>query len=386
MTTLQKQTVVSDKDREEGHRAHFLGHDQELAFPYDSRSLRELAQKTVLSESEQQHLETLVDYLESHGNLPYSWTPQEQFFVDNNAEDRIVPYLVYRYKFRTLPLMRQISTTPVHVAIEPASMCNLRCPMCFQIDKTFTKGHPMGLMKLGLFKDIIDQAADGGTGAITIGSRGEPFLNKKLGAMLRYASDKKAFFDLKINTNATKLTEKDCHDLLSSDLNLITLSIDAHEKDLYEAIRVRAKFEEVYANVLRLNEIRREHYPSSRAEIRVSGVHIREEQDEKAFRKFWSDFCDTIVYVRAQERWDTYGNDRHPERETPCLFLWERFLICFDGTCNPCDEDYKTLLSPGNINDTPLAEIWQGEAMEKIRQDHLIGKRNCHNPCDRCGV
>ena len=184
---------------------------------------------------------------------------------------------------------------PVQVDFELNGSCNLRCPMCFQVDKTFTDGHPMGLMRMELFKKIIDQAAEGGTGAISIGSRGEPFLNRNLSEMIKYASDKGAFYDLKINTNATVLPERACHALLSSKMNVITLSIDAHEKELYESIRVNAKFEKVLANVKRLNKIRQEYYPSSRAEIRISGVHISEKQDEKAFRKFWNNYCDTIV-------------------------------------------------------------------------------------------
>ncbi len=386
MTNLQKNTVVSDKEREEGHRAHFLGHDKKLPVPFGAEDLRAMAEGHALSESDAEYFDVLINALSDDGQLPYSWTPQEQFFIDHNPKDRIVPYLIYRYKFRTLPLLRTVTDVPVHVAIEPASLCNLRCPMCFQTDLSFTQKHPMGLMDMDLFKTIVDQAADGGAGAITIGSRGEPFLNKNLGEMLRYVSEKKSFFDVKIHTNATKIGEKECHELLSSSLNVITLSIDAHEKDLYEAIRVRAKFEDVLANVKRLYEIRDRDYPDSRAEIRISGVHIREDQDEQAFRKFWADYCDNIVYVRVQERWNTYENKVHPDRDVPCLFLWERLLICFDGTCNPCDEDYKTMLSPGNITDTPLSDIWQGKKMAQIRKDHLSSERSCHMPCDRCGV
>ena len=386
MTILKKQTVVSDKDREEGHRAHFLGYQSGLKAPFNSTQLVQLASQITLPNDDVPYFQALLESLNRKNDFPYSWTPQEQFFIDNNPPNKIIPYLIYRYKFRTLPLLRTITKTPVHIAIEPASKCNLRCPMCFQVDKTFTDGHPMGLMRMELFKKIIDQAAEGGTGAISIGSRGEPFLNRNLSEMIKYASDKGAFYDLKINTNATVLPERACHALLSSKMNVITLSIDAHEKELYESIRVNAKFEKVLANVKRLNKIRKEYYPSSRAEIRISGVHISEKQDEKAFRKFWNNYCDTIVYVSAQERWDTYGNTLHPENNVPCLFLWERLLICFDGTCNPCDEDYKTLLSPGNINKTSLQEIWQGPSMSKIRSDHLNNMRHCHNPCDRCGV
>ncbi len=386
MKNLDNPLVVSDKDFDEGHRAHFLGHQNNLTVPFTSADLNNLAQKITFSETDRDCYDALIQSLEKSGQFPYSWTPQEQFFIDHNPKESIIPYIIYRYKFRTLPQLRVVNETPVHVAIEPASLCNLRCPMCFQVDKTFTQGHPMGLMEVELFKSIIDQAEQGGTGAISIGSRGEPFLNKNLGEMLSYVSQKDSFFDVKINTNATKLAEKDCHDLLSSNLNVIILSIDAHEKELYEAIRVRANFETVLKNVQRLHDIRERHYPNSRAEIRISGVHIREEQNEEGFRKFWSDYCDNVVYVRAQERWDTYNNNLHPDNNSPCLFLWERLLICFDGSCNPCDEDYKTLLSPGNVRDKPLSEIWQGPEMKKIREDHLADQRNCHMPCDRCGV
>ena len=142
------------------------------------------------------------------------------------------------------------------------------------------------------------------------------------------------FFDIKINTNATKISEQGCHELLSSNINVITLSIDAHEKELYESIRVRANFDEVKANVERLHKIRAMHYPDSKAEIRISGVQFKPEQDEISFRKFWSDYSDTVVFVRALERWNTYENPVQNDRSTPCLFLWERLLVCFDGTCS----------------------------------------------------
>ena len=175
MTNLQKNTVISDKEYEEGHRAHFLGHESELSIPFSVEKLRDLARGHTLSGLDKGYFDILVGSLADNGHFPYNWTPQEQFFVDCNPEDRIVPYLIYRYKFRTLPHLRTVTEVPIHIAIEPASLCNLRCPMCFQTDMSFTQKHPMGLMDVDLFKTIIDQAADGGAGAITIGSRGSRF-------------------------------------------------------------------------------------------------------------------------------------------------------------------------------------------------------------------
>ncbi|CCQ75497.1 protein of unknown function[Include Radical SAM superfamily domain] [Magnetospira sp. QH-2] len=258
--------------------------------------------------------------------------------------------------------------------------------MCFQIDKSFTRKPYMGLMDLGLYRDVIDQAAEGGAGAISLGSRGEPYLHKQIGDMLRYASEKKCFFDLKVNTNATRLSEQDCHDLLSSNVNLIALSVDASEKEVYESIRVRGKFDVVVENIRRLRAIRDKHYPNSLSEIRISGVRFREDQNERHFQDFWSEICDTVVFVRAQLRWDTYGNPLHPERVVPCDFLWNKLYVWHDGQTNPCDEDYKSYLTPGNVKERSIKDIWNGDAMNELRQAHLQGGRSTFNPCDRCGV
>ena len=36
-----------------------------------------------------------------------------------------------------------------YLLVEPVSTCNLRCPFCFQSDKSFTKKPYMGVMDFG---------------------------------------------------------------------------------------------------------------------------------------------------------------------------------------------------------------------------------------------
>ena len=66
----------------------------------------------------------------------------------------------------------------------------------------------MGVIDFGLFKKVIDEANEIGVGAITLASRGEPTLHKKLCEMLNYLSTKENIFEIKINTNATFLNDK----------------------------------------------------------------------------------------------------------------------------------------------------------------------------------
>ena len=157
-------------------------------------------------------------------------------------------YLVYRYKYNLYPVLKIVDEYPPCVQIEPVSVCNFRCVFCYQSDESFSKNQDfMGNMDLGLFKKVVDDAQDIGIQALTLSGRGEPTLHPKFGEMLDYCKGK--FFDLKINTNATRLTEKLMHTIVESGVTDLVFSVDSYEKDEYESIRVLGVYEEVVNNI-----------------------------------------------------------------------------------------------------------------------------------------
>ena len=76
----------------------------------------------------------------------------------------------------------------------------------------------MGTMDLDIFKKIVDEI-EGNVDFVTLASRGEPLVAKNFSKMLDYCSEK--FLILKINTNASLLTEDKCHAILSSGVKTI---------------------------------------------------------------------------------------------------------------------------------------------------------------------
>ena len=347
------------------------------------QTLDRLRQHASLSQEDGAAFDLLRQTLESTGRLTYGWTPQESNFLDGNPESRWLDYVIFRHKFLTYPTQRRLPEFPLYVLVEPISVCNLRCVMCYQIDKTFTKKPYMGNMDLGLFRSIIDQLEDGGTRALTMAARGEPTLHPHFGALLDYVGGK--FLEFKMNTNATKLTEDICHKILSSDIGELVFSIDAHEKRLYEEIRVRGNFDDVLRNVRMFQEIRSKHYPDSKLRTRVSGMFLGPEQDADGFVRFWSELADNVGYAHVRNQWDTYANRIEPDNLEPCRFLWDRMYVWFDGTCNPCELDYKSTLSPGSAKTMTIRQIWHGPKYEALREAHAKGRRTQHSPCDRCG-
>jgi radical SAM protein with 4Fe4S-binding SPASM domain len=307
---------------------------------------------------------------------------QELGWMEKHAPSLWLPYVAYRHRFKTFPAQHKLGDFPLHLLVEPTSICNLRCVMCFQVDTTFTKREYMGMMPWELFTSVVDQARDHRCNAITLASRGEPTLHRRFGEMLHYIRDA-GVMDIKINTNATKLTEKLTHDILSAGVNEVVFSVDAGTKSTYEEIRVLGKFDEVVENVERFSAIRATHYPQSPTVTRISGVLVREDQDIDQMAEFWSNRVDQVFITKAIPRWDSYNNPVLDSTE-PCRILWERMYVWYDGTVNPCDFDYKSHLAVGDANDTPLSELWTSERYTRLRDAHAQKARSTCYPCDRC--
>ena len=329
-----------------------------------------------------------IKYLIENRKFIFQLNKHEEIYcnhkINNNLE--ILNYLIFRFKFRFSAQKKFNFDHPLYLLIEPVSTCNLRCPFCFQTDKTFTKKPYMGVMDFELFKKVVDEADKIGVRAITLGSRGEPTLHKKFSEMVEYISQKVNIYELKINTNATFLNEKVSKAVLKNNVNQIIISADHYIREDFERLRFGAIFDNVVENVDSLYNMRKLEYPNSITEIRISGVDNEKNLDRKKYSEFWLKRSDHVVAQFPLERWNTYENEVVDSLVEPCEYLWDRMYVWFDGKVNPCDADYKSYLSYGNVKENSIHEIWNGVAISKIRKDHLSGKRNKITPCNRCGV
>ena len=330
----------------------------------------------------------IISNLLKNKKLIYRINKHEEIFINNQKNDliKIFKYLKFRYKFYLCGNKKIDLGYPPYVLIEPVSTCNLRCPFCFQTDRSFTKKPFMGVINLDLFKKIVTELNELEVGAVTLGSRGEPTLHKNLDEMLSFLSKQENIFEIKINTNASFLNEKQCHTILKNNVTQVVISADHYQKEEYERLRLGANFEKIIHNVDLLYSIRTKHYPNSITEIRISGIDNERNLDRKKFHDFWIKRSDHVAAGYPMERWNTYENAPHQDLNDPCELLWDRMYIWFDGKVNPCDADYKSYLSYGNVKDATVKEIWADEKLKKLRDQHLSNNRNKVVPCDRCGA
>ena len=344
--------------------------------------------KKFIKESDDFYAEELFNQLKDNKKFDFPINKHMELFIVKNQKntDKIIKYILFRYKFYIAGRNKINLGYPPYLLIEPVSTCNLRCPFCFQTDKSFTKKPFMGVIDFDFFKKIIDQADKLETGAITLASRGEPTMHKQFIEMLEYINQKENIFEIKTNTNGTYLTEKMCHAILKNNVTQVVISSDHYIKEDYERLRLGSNFEKVVKNVDMLFNIRKEYYPESFTEIRISGIDNERNLNREKFKNFWIKRCDHVTAGFPLERWNTYENEILPNIKDPCENLWDRMYVWFDGKVNPCDADYKSYLSYGSAKEYDLKELWNNKTISKTREQHIKKNRNEINPCDRCGV
>lgn len=301
-----------------------------------------------------------------------------KFFED---EKRMIQYLLYRYKYVKNPVLKIIEDYPPCVQIEPSSICNYRCVMCYQSDPSFSdkKNNFMGFMKLDLFKKIIDEI-EGKVQSVTLASRGEPTLNKKIIDFINYCKNK--FIAFKINTNLSCLTEELAETIFTQNVQTLVISADSPVKETYEKIRVKGNFDKIINNLELLKKYKQK-YPESKCIIRVSGVKINNEQNLKQMKKIYGEFCDSISFVNYLPWESSYVNPVNTINK-PCSDLWKRIFVWYDGKINPCDYDYKSYLSKHNYNTCDIKTAWNSDYYFQLRQKHLSNNRQSLSPCNRC--
>ena len=298
------------------------------------------------------------------------------------SENNYARYLLYRYRYNMYPKLKIVDDFPPCIQIEPTSICNFRCVMCYQADKTFSsksKGF-MGHMNVDLFKKCIDEI-EGKVEVVTFASRGEPTLSAGFEKMIKYTNGK--FLGLKINTNASMLNEKMIHLLLSSDIQTIVFSIDSKDKESYEKIRINGDFEKTIKNLEMFNNIRNKHYKRDDKIVRISGVKINDKQNVEDMKEKWGNIADIIAFTNYTPWESSYDNEIN-DINSACSELWTRMFVWWDGKANPCDYDYKSYLSKWNVKDKGISEIWNSNEYNELRNKHLNDQRKMVEPCNRC--
>ncbi len=306
-----------------------------------------------------------------------------------NANYRNLPeYKSYRNLWRETAVNHIKTEFPLHLDIEITSYCNLACPMCPRTHRVEMGQWQNKMMKFEIFKKIIDEGSAKGLKAINLNNFGESFFNKNLIKMISYAKSK-GVLDVMLHTNGTVMDEKLAEEVINSGLDRIIFSLDSISKELYEKIRVNAKFEDTVEKVRLFHKIKKK-LNAYKPVIRVSMVRMKENDHEaKEFENFWGPYADEVTYTdyRNQDgldKEDRYARLKKENKSYSCPALWQRLTINATGEVTACCRDAGKRLTLGKMGNESLTEIWNGKSLDVARNLHEAKKAYEIDACNGC--
>jgi MoaA/NifB/PqqE/SkfB family radical SAM enzyme len=252
-------------------------------------------------------------------------------------------------------MKRDRSFRLVGLNVELTNRCNLSCCHCPRTGPDFREERDMDL---ATFRRIVDPVTSLRT--LLPYQWGEPLLNPVLFEAVAHATGKG--IRTMLTTNATLLDEKAARGLLDAGLTRLTVSFEGRP-DTQARIR-GADPDLVMANTRRFRKIR--DTLGSPCALDVSMVVDEGTEPEmQAFRKRFESLADRIQFI-----------PRFVEgtRTRACRELWRGVLVVLsNGDVTVCCADERGRGVIGNALETPLPELFNSDAMRRLRRRHLAG-------------
>ncbi len=318
--------------------------------------------------------------------------------------------------------MRQL---PLHMQIEHTTYCNLDCTMC---DRSKCVQTPKHLE----FKQIAHMLEEVRPAKISLSGNGEPLMHPGVLDIIHAAKAQGS--SVNTTTNGTLLTPKLCQQLVDSGLDLIKISIDGATRATYQKIRGLDKFLHVVDGICALAEAKKRadspipfirlNYVMTQDTYRempaivelaakwgVNGVFFQlldlvgiEERKESLIGDLsYEDFAREIsralaisqtlpintnlasLHKELAAAWKKYQLIApYQGKQRICILPWFQTYISVEGDVRPCCYfKYGQYGTMGNISQTTMREIWNGEVYQDFRKAFREGKR-LYPVCQHC--
>ena len=317
------------------------------------------------------------------GQFTLDTQERSEKFEENRGAGSTESYAENRKQWWEYPKSQTIPEYPLHVDLELASICNLRCPMCYTISSDFKRRVNTTLMTLELFKRLVDECAAGGVYSIRLSFRGEAFLHPDIVECIRYAKEK-GIKEVSTLTNGVRIDEDMFTEIMNLGIDWITFSIDG-VGEVYEKIRRPAKFDRVVEKLTNFAKIKKA-AGKVKPVVKVQTIYPAISDNPDEFYEVFAPISDLVSSNPLQEA-VTEDAMRHLPKvpEFVCPQLYQRLVIGADGLAMMCTNDRKSENIVGDVNKSTIHDIWHGEEMNRHREIHqaFMGPEQVE-ACSKC--
>ena len=242
-----------------------------------------------------------------------------------------------------------------------------------------------GPMSVGQFAKIVGDCSEYDDICLTIGGVGEPLAHRELPEMVQAAKEA-GIFGINVETDGLRLEGRTAEALLASEVDVVSVWIDADGEEMYREVKGQGGFEKVAGQV--------EEFAKASAEkagpmVVPHLVKTRETMGQmEAFYDRWVRCCGAAAIVGhndfAGQIADRAVMNMAPPRRAACRRLGERMTILADGTVPVCGQDFRGRSVVGNALEQSVGEIWQSDGFERLRRAHGNGEFGVNELCAKC--
>jgi hypothetical protein len=222
---------------------------------------------------------------------------------------------------------------------------------------------------------------------IVLGGHGDPLLHPRFDETCRRIRAA-GVSGLGVVTTLVEFPDSHLDAMIENRVDVVEIRLDAHSPETYARVHGSAAFETVIANIMRLNQVRKDRNAPqpliaprlTRCEATIGELEgffdhwIRE--TGSAIVRGYDRFCGTLP---ADGLLPATSSIREP-----CRRLASRLMLLADGNAPMCSEDFRGETSLGSWRESSLAEIWRGGRLADLRTAHKQLCLETHPLCQLC--
>lgn len=287
---------------------------------------------------------------------------------------------------------------PFSLGISPSDVCNFRCRYCIQ---STSDRYPGGriitwddwLLRAQQIEEL-GALAGGPLKNLRFTGYGEPLMNPRLPDMVADVARRGLSPRREITTNASLLTHEMSDRLVAGGLTRLLVSLQGLTSESCEEM---CGYPLDFAQLVDRIAYFYEHRGSCKLYVKIMDASIHGEEERQRFLETFTPICDMLNIEHMMNAYEgvdyealAHHNIDHASRygykveeRVCCDTLFMYMTVDSKGDVDVCGCTYPAL-HIGNVNDTPLKDLWNGPKHLEAMRLHLQGRRKYIPECKRC--
>ena len=307
------------------------------------------------------------------------------------------------------------SKEPVIYNIETTNACNMTCEMC---PRTTRMTRSVETLDMDTFKNVVDQlipfssedwalwqdfveekygiSREGMSEnhfflhiipkVVVLHGYGDPLLDKYMSERVQQVTDRGliSYF----SCNPANIDMDKTINMFENGLGYIKYSIESVNDLRHKEVRGKeSDFTNSFDKIMSLLKIKEEKGYDTIIVITMLNLNKPDQLEEFQLLQKAFEGLDVYIYLKSQDQqWYQevdHGTGSIHWKEF-CQFPWSSMTIKSNGEAVECVEDYNNEIILGNVKESSLLDIWNGEKYQVFRENHLNCMKGikCSERCD----